>query len=237
MRAKIGLVLLPVMAVLFAGASAQAVIMGFVDNPTGNSVDWTNYVTGLGAVVNDNVDFEAHPLGPLQNDFYLVSDGVSFIPGGAIGNVMYGAGPGQANDTTPPTSNGEGVHPPSNYLQAGQGHSSLVISFDAPNYGAGLFIIDHFNPYGTNPIVIEAWDGPDATGNLLGSFSSVAYNFQRNKMYFMGIASSEGDIRSVRLDIAGELSDVVGLDDIRFAVPEPGALALLALGGLLLRRR
>ena len=115
--------------------------------------------------------------------------------------------------------------------------NSLIVSFAAPVFGAGLFTIDRF--YGGtafNDIVIEAYDGVDATGSLIGSFAGLNQNFQDNNLYFMGIVSTAGDIRSIRLlrgpDTTG---DNMGVDDILFApadnaVPEPASLALCGAG-------
>lgn len=42
---------------------ASAAVIGYVGNASGNSSDWTLTVSGFGATVNTNVNFESHPLG------------------------------------------------------------------------------------------------------------------------------------------------------------------------------
>ena len=231
-------VYLAVLVMLVVG-QVEAVTVGFVNNPIGNSTDWTNFVTGLGGTVNSNVNFNSHPIGALQSNFYLGSDGVTLTASGDVNTVTSGAGPGQANTGTTPKSTGEGLHPSSNYLSDGGSPSSLTMSFNTPVWGAGLFVIDYFNPYSTNPLTIEGFTGPSGTGTSLGSFSSVAFNFQKNYMYFMGIGRTEGDIRSVVFtDVTSSTGDVTGIDDIRFAsagsapIPEPTTLTLFSLGTL-----
>jgi hypothetical protein len=162
----------------------------------------------------------------LQSDFYTGSAGVTLTATGDVDNVMNGAGPGQSNTSSPPLSPGEGPHAPSNYLNDGTQISSLTISFDAPVFGAGLFTIDHFNPGGDNPLTLEAFDGPNGTGNSLGIATSVAFNYQPNNLYFMGVTSDSGGIQSVVFtDVSTSTGDVIGLDDIWFAtagdVPPP----------------
>lgn len=201
-----------VLALAVVPVNAQ--VKGFVDNPTGNSTDWRDEVAGLGGKVNENINFNAHELGTLDNEFYFESDGVTFATSGPINQVKFGAGPGQGNVTSPPLSDGEGVHPASNYLHATAGPSKLTLTFEKPVLGAGLFIIDFFSPARANTIFISAYTGPEGTGDLLGKFESVRFNFQKNKMYFMGVTSSDKDIGSVVFDITGGQGDVIGIDDI-----------------------
>lgn len=99
-------------------------------------------------------------------------------------------------------------------------------------------MIDYFNPsQAYNPLRISAFDGANGTGNLLGSFDSVAYNFQNNFMYFMGLTSSDNNIRSLKFyDLSTNTGDNTGIDDIVFGttstqvIPEPASLSLLGLG-------
>lgn len=218
---------------------ASAAPVFYVSNPTGNSADWSNAVAGWGGAINDNVDFELHPLGALQNNFYSASDGAGFTPSGAIGSVVSGPGPGQANTGNP--YRGEGVHPSSKYLRAGEGGSELTLSFDDNVLGAGLFTVDLFS---SQVLTLAAFDGPAGAGNLLGDVSFTApANFQQNGLFFLGVTDAANVIRSVRFTHSGTLADEIGIDDIRFAtvVPEPATATLVALGlvgiGLYWRKR
>ena len=249
-------ILVAVGGLLLAGATAaQAQLEGFTANPTTNSADFEARVTELGGSVDKSINFESHPLGTLQPDFYS-GIGVTLTANGDVNTVVNGAGPGQTNTSDGPLSSGEGTHPASNYLQDGNEVSSLTISFDTPTAGAGLFTIDYFNPSAyDNPLRIEAFDGPNGTGNSLGYFDSEHYNFQMNNMYFMGVIDPGARIRSVVFyDLSTNTGDSMGLDDIWFvsgvtptpekAVPSLGryaqiglVLLLLALASLALRRR
>lgn len=221
-------------------------LTGFVSNPTQNSVNWTAAALGMGAAINTNIDFETHPLGALQSNFYLVSDGVTLTATGDVNNVWYGNGPNDGNTFSTPLSSGEGLHVASNYLHDGGAVSSLALTFNQPVLGAGLFVIDYFNPFGDNPLTIGAYTGPNGTGTYLGGFTSVAYNFQPDHLYFMGLLSDVADIRSVVFtDVNSNTGDRTGIDNIRFAVPaipEPVTMAglffgLASLGAYVRRRR
>jgi hypothetical protein len=212
-------------------------------SPTGNYSAWSSQIAILGSGVQ-TIDFESHPLGALIPGFY---PGVTMTPSGDVNTVTSGAGPGQGNTSSTPLSSGEGAYPASNYLFDGGSPSSLTISFGSPVYGAGLFIIDYFNPApGDNPLTLEAFTGPNGTGTSLGVVNSVAYNFQNNNMYFMGIVSTLGDIGSVVFtDVTSNTGDTTGIDNIAFSgdgvmpIPEPSTFVLLgaALGVLGLRLR
>jgi hypothetical protein len=208
-----------VLILLLIVCPAHAQVTGFNDSDNfDNSNNWRTAVITLGGTVNSDVNFDTHPAGVLNGTFYSSTYGVTMKTTGDIVDVRNGAGPGQVNDTSPPTSHGEGLHRASNYLFDDISDSTLVISFDKPVYGAGLFIIDNFNPSGAEAITIEAFTGIDGTGTSLGIFTSESYNFQTNYMHFLGIASAIGDIRSVIItDTAGGLADRIGYDDILFA--------------------
>gem|GEM_PF-6250732 len=202
-------------ALLFA-APAFAEVIGFVNNPEGNSLDWRDKIAELGGEVNEDVDFETHPVGPIVPDHYA-DIGVGIAGTGSISIVRDDAGPGQANVTTPPLSNGEGVHPPSHYVYADRQPGTFTISFNPQILGAGMFLVDLFNPNGVHPVKLDAFTGPEGTGDLLGSWTAAGFNFQKNKMYFMGVVSTEGDIGSVRVTVTGGGGDELGMDDVLFA--------------------
>lgn len=217
--------------------SASAATLGFVNNPSGNSVDWANSINSLGGTVNSNVNFDAHGLGALNSTFYSATDGVTLTAGGAIEDVEFGAGPGQA--TSANSVPGEGLHADSNFLFAGPEASSLTISFNQGVLGAGLNIIDAFSN-NIFPLVlqVEAFSGQNGTGSSLGVFNSVQQNFQQNNIYFMGVTSDAIFSSLVFRDLTNNGSDRIGLDDIVFAtsnggasiVPVPAALPLFGTG-------
>jgi hypothetical protein len=205
--------------VVAAGSPAAAEVTGFVANPEGNSIDWQNNVEALGGIVNTNVNFDSHPAGVLQNDFYSATDGVTLAIVPDTSMVVNGEGPGQGNAWAQPVSEGEGVHAASNYLFIEGGSVSFTLTFATPVYGAGLFVIDYFDPWAVAPLTIAAYD---QNGILLASYNAVPYNFQTDKQYFMGVSSSDGDIASVvfMAETAATM-DLIGIDDIRFAPAAP----------------
>lgn len=244
--------LIAVVAVAWASNPAPAAFLAFDQSPTTNSADWAAEVASLGGVVNSAVNFDAHPTGAFQPNFYA-SSGVTFTSTGSPYTVASGAGPSGVNTTAGPTSPGEGVHPASNYLANAGRTQSLTITFATPVFGVGLFIIDFFNPNAGNDLFLTPYSQPDAMGGFIGngaaSYASF-YNFQQNKLLFLGVVSTAGDIRSVTFQHSGNPQfDTIGLDDIRFAPAAPAvatplpptALALLAgvttLAGLARRRR
>lgn len=237
----IALSTLTTLITLSAGA-VQAAPSFFFNSPSANSVNWTNYVSSLGSDVqiNTQVNFNTHPLGALQPNFYATTEGVTLSATGSWGNVSYGAGPGQGNTNS--SLLGEGTHAASNYLLGNAGNKTLTLSFDAPVLGVLLGTIDKFANTGS-PLTLTAFD---ILGTQLGSFSlSSAQNFQRNNLFYVGVADADNRIGSVRFSYSGAAtSDIIGIDNIAFAtrsnpVPAPATLALLGLGlaGLGLSRR
>jgi hypothetical protein len=108
----------------------------------------------------------------------------------------------------------------------------------------GLLTGDHYDPSGGDPITMQAFDGLNGTGTSLGAFQSFPRNYQLGYSYFMGVASSVNEIRSIVLtDAFSGTSDGVYLDNFKIAMvdaPEPATLGVLAIGvvGMLgLRRR
>lgn len=235
------LVLAGVVTVSIVGG-ARAAVIGFVANPTGNFADWTTHLAATGAGTVTVIDFEAHPVGPLNGSFYT-GQGVSMsITAPDFEGVLDVTGvPAGSSDC--PCSTGEGPFPLSRALIYND-RVSLIVSFANAVSAFGMLTGDHYDPAGTDPITIEAFTGTDATGTSLGSFQSAPFNFQLGYSYFMGIASGTNEIRSVRItDALSGTNDGVDLDDFRLAmvnVPEPATLSVfgLAVAGLLgLRRR
>jgi hypothetical protein len=221
---------------LLVSVMASAGVVGYVNNPTTNSGDFATAVASLGGSLT-TITFDTHPLGPLQSAFYS-GLGVTLTGTGGFTNVVNGVGPGQSNLSGTPISAGEGVHASSNYVGDG-GSGGLTVSFGQGVLGVGLFTIDLFNPADQpttrNDVTIQAFSGPGGTGTSLGLFHAAQFNFQPNGLYFMGVTSSAGDIRSVVFnDLANTSQDIIGLDNLRFAAqaaPEPSTLLMLS-GGL-----
>ena len=125
------------LGLLVAAAPASASVVGFTRNATGNAAAWTASANGLGATIDTRIDFDTHPTGALQGNFYAGS-GVTMSSTGDPNTVTFGAGPGQGNTTSSPLSSGEGLHTASNYLFDGGNASSFTLLFSTPVHGAGL---------------------------------------------------------------------------------------------------
>jgi hypothetical protein len=227
----VGLMALTALSAL-AATPAAAVVVGFVNNPSSNSTDWANAVTGAGHSVNSNVNFNDMSIGTFNGGFYTVSDGVTMSVSGGLGSIDTGAGPGQRNQAG--AIPGEGVHAASNFLFGSSSTGTLIIDFGTEVFGAGLSLIDQFSNNSTN---IEAFSDVGATGTSLGLFSGLSSNFQNNGAYFMGLTSDIGFRSLIFRDLVNNGGDTYGIDDIVFAtgaggggaVPEPGMLTLLGV--------
>ncbi len=219
------------LVLLSAPASAQVLKYGDL-SPTGNYAAFLATLAGFG-ITPSTITFDGEAVGVLNP---LFAPGVTFSTVGDVDVIANGAGPGQGNTSSSPVSSGEGLHAASNYLLDNMSASSLTISFANQLAGAGLFVIDYFNPAAGNTLTLEAFTGANGTGTSLGSFSSVAFNFQRNNSYFMGFTSAAGDIGSIVFtDVNNTTGDAMGLDDVTLAVPvqatpEPASVLLMATG-------
>lgn len=168
----------------------------------------------VGTFVNSHVNFNAHPEGTLQNDFYFASEGVTLSQAG-WGIVQTGGGSESGSDAEP-LSPGEGPLGTATYV-VNDGPYQMTVSFDEPVVAVGFMVADYFNAVGDNTNTIEAFSGPDGTGTSLGQFQAVALNFETNSLYFMGLADVANTIGSVVLSGPQLHGDSVYLDKILFA--------------------
>lgn len=260
-RLKILRTSLPLACLLWSAVNSPAAIIGYVNNPTGNSADWTLAVNTSGGTTENNINFEGlsvpyslfnRTLDSYQDAGVTIDIAFSRTSAGAKSAVVTGAGPSGSNTTTGPKSSGEGVRRPSTYLLLNTPRSTspttsasttVTFNFSDPISAFGLRLFDIFDPYGRNPSILSAYD---VTGTLLGSFNSLSYNFQKNNLYFMGLADTENLISSVRLTTTNygiwsypNATDVYGIDDVVFArvdnevpvgaVPEPVSMCVWGL--------
>ncbi len=218
---------------VLATGVAQAAVTGFVGNVGGNAADWGNYVAGTGQPVNTGIDFESHPIGTLDGSWYQGSHGVTM-------NIVAPIDSGVADYTSVPTgstncpcSSGEGQMPFSRILFY-RDQATLTVSFAMPVSGFGLYVGDHYDPFGTDAVVLEAFSGANGTGASLGTFTLPSYNFQLGNQVFMGLASATREIGSVVLtDGFAASGDGVYLDNFQIAgleIPEPTGIGAVLLG-------
>ncbi|MFO0828326.1 MAG: dockerin type I repeat-containing protein [Phycisphaerales bacterium] len=206
-------------SILFAACSgaAHGGFFDFTSNPTGNSADMAAWAASIGPyTIDSSVDFESHPDGDLVADYY---PGVTLSGTNVI--VAHGAG-SRSGAATRPLSEGEGP------LGAFQGYVvntataegwSLTVTFDAPVVAAGFMTADLFNAFGDNSLMIESFDGDDASGAFLGVAWSSALNFELNNRYFMGLGDPLGRIKSIRISTAAVLyGDTQYVDGVSYAV-------------------
>ncbi|HYF14493.1 MAG TPA: hypothetical protein VD971_05395 [Phycisphaerales bacterium] len=223
-------------AAVVTSVPAFAAVTGFVSNPSNNSGDFASALAGLGYGVDTSVDFEGHPDGPLSSGLYAGTNGVTLTENAPRG-VVHSTG-ATGGTIAAPVSTGEGLRTGMFGALVGYGVNwSVTATFAGPVAGAGFMTVDYFNPWNDNTMTIAAYDGPDGTGNLLGSYNAAAYCFQLNYTYFLGITSDAADIRSVRISCNGFYGDGLYLDHLAYSVPAPGAAAILGFGAAVMRRR
>lgn len=227
-----------VLSLLALGQQAEAATTAFANNPTGNSTDWSTYVSAQGGAVSAILDFEAHPLGALQPEFYA-GQGIHMALAGSnitfnavydyrndYGGTVSGYGPNSPGEGPAAESRAYGAYNPG-------GPWTLTLSFDQAVMGAGLFVIDLFNGLGNRRTTLAAYDGVGGGGNLLATATAPDYNYQLYNKLFLGVASDTANIRSVVFtNPAPYAGDGIALDDIRVAtpVPEPETYALMLAG-------
>lgn len=220
-----------------SSASAQVTAYGDV-SPSGNYAAFLSTMNTLGASTT-TITFNDQLVGLLNPNFFA---GVTLTGSGSNNTIRDGAGPGQGN--TDGSLSGEGPHAASPYVFSESpvfgSPSSFTVSFsNGPVTGAGLFILDFFNPTASNEVTLEAFTGTDGSGTSLGLIKAIAGNFQNNNTYFVGFTSGAGDIRSLVLSrLTDQTGDDFGIDDVTFgsaeravtSTPEPASLTLIATG-------
>lgn len=237
-----GTVMLAALLALGTGSAAQSAVIGFVNNPTGNAADFANHLAANGASVTTVIDFESHALGALNGSFYS-GQGVTMSIVAPLYQLVTDVTGVPSGSVDCPCSTGEGPFPLSRALAYGD-QVSLTVNFANAISAIGLLTGDHYDPNGTDRITIQAFTGVNGTGTSLGSVQSFSRNYQLGYSYFMGLASTTNDIRSIVLtDGFSNTSDGVYLDNFQIAmvgVAEPATVGVLAMGvvGMLgLRRR
>lgn len=216
------------LALSFA-VSAQAAILTYADNPASNSSDFAGGVATYGGAIT-TLTFENLPLGAFTNPYPGITITASepeltVATGGILGCSQHG-------------NAGEGCYNPgSQYLyefsrEPYDGYT-LTFSFDQPVLAFGFFVIDMYNGRGVQ--YIDVYDGPGGTGNLLTKVPAYAANFQLGYKYFMGVLSTESNIRSIVYTTPEPDGDSIYFDDVQYArtaaaVPEPGTIGLIGAG-------
>ena len=231
---------LALVAALGTLAHAQAGGIAFDSQPGENSVAFTSMVGKLGGAVTTVLDFETHPLGPLQAGHHAAQGVTMTLVGSNFsfnGVYNYRNDYGGSVSGYGPNSSGEGVAAESRAFGAFSPNQpwSLVLDFDRPVLGAGLYVIDLFNGLGNRRTTLAAYSGAGGSGTLLATATAPDFNYQLYNQLFLGVATDTAvpAIRSVvftnPVPYAG---DGIALDNIRIAtaVPEPASAGLLALG-------
>ena len=104
--------------------------------------------------------------------------------------------------------------------------SVIIVDFLPGASSAGAWI--DFST-GSAGLMLEAFDGPGGTGNLLGSTTTTTESF-------LGLELP--GIKSVRFESTPNATSAFLIDNFTFTlVPAPGTLSLFALGGVIVSRR
>lgn len=238
-------------SLLALGSQVNAATTAFDSHPASNSTEWAAYVQSHGGAVTTTLDFETHPLGALQPEFYA-GLGVHMALAGSTftfnevynyrnnyNGTVSGYGPNSSAEGVAAESRAYGAYNPN-------GPWTLTLSFDQAVQGGGLYVIDLFNGLGNRRTTLAAYDGIGGTGTLLATATAPDYNYQLYNKLFLGVASDTANIRSlVFTNPAPYAGDGIAIDDIRIAspvpVPEPATYALMLAGlglvGFAARRR
>ena len=179
-------------------------------SPTGH-VSLAAFNTAMGTMfINTMANFNTHPLGALQGNFYA-GIGISSMTT-TSGTVQNTEGPGQGN--TGGAILGEGHHQRSPLLSDIRPNSAFTLTFASAQSGVGFMVVDKFTGGG---VTLKGYAGPQGTGNLIATATAPNSNYQRNNMVFMGVTDGGvNSIRSVVWNIPNNGGDDVGIDDIRF---------------------
>ncbi|MFA6185677.1 MAG: PEP-CTERM sorting domain-containing protein [Phycisphaerae bacterium] len=235
-----------VAALIAVSGTAGASVLTF-DGSAGYAtfIDEYNAYRAFMGTPDDTITFDdigpsAAPVG----NYYLAGKGASFInegtailladDGGAVGGWQQGSVNGY-----------DGTYMPNNnvlYNKVSNANplSELTVLFTNPVKQVGSFVSNSTASY-TVPLstVVKAYD---SAGNLLATVTAVTRSWGHNDNIegFWGINSDAANIARITflaLTPPPQYVDVTTLDNIEWIVPEPATIAVLSLGGLLLRRK
>jgi len=188
-------------------------------NPTRNSLDWAAAVAAQGGSITTAIDLLGRdgaaldPLADLCERGVVVESGASHVvratPGAESGSMLE------------PRSAGEGLMDVAEAIVfQDSGAWTITISFRVPVLAAGIMSADLFNPGGDNPLVLRAFNGPGGSGDMLAEATSPAFNFQLNRLCFLGIVDASSRIRSITVSTPGIYPDEVFITEVLMAVEE-----------------
>lgn len=189
----------------------------YAANPTRNSIDWSAAVAAQGGSITTAIELLGRDGEMLDRLADLCERGV--VAQGGENHLIRSKPGAEAGSMLEPLSAGEGEMDVAQAIVfQDSGAWTLVISFRLPVLGAGVMSADLFNPTGDNPLVLRAFNGPDGSGDLLAEATSPAFNFQLNRLCFLGVVDPASRIRSITVSTPGLYPDEVFLTDVLMAV-------------------